>query len=80
MQDEDSLKWCLSSCHSLTTINNILTGDPLDAKMFEGTGWMLEEQGSDSSKFDKMMPTVVKPRQTDIFTIDSLPLELGIMR
>ena len=29
---------CLASCHSLTTINNVLTGDPLDAKMFEGTG------------------------------------------
>ncbi len=38
LNDEDNLKMCLASCHSLTTINNVLTGDPLDAKMFEGTG------------------------------------------
>jgi len=80
LNDEDNLKMCLASCHSLTTINNVLTGDPLDAKMFEGTGWMLEEQGTDESKYDKMMPTVVKPKQTDLFSIESLPLELGIIR
>ena len=43
-------------------------------------GWMLEEQGTDESKYDKMMPTVVKPKQTDLFSIESLPLELGIIR
>ena len=41
LEDEDKLKWSLASCHSLTTINNVLTGDPLDAKMFEGTGNIL---------------------------------------
>ena len=44
------------------------------------SGWMLEEQGTDESKYDKMMPTVVKPKQTELFTIESLPLELGIIR
>jgi hypothetical protein len=27
-----------------------LTGDPLDLKMFEGTGWELEEPGDDNTK------------------------------
>jgi len=80
LDDEDELKWCLASCHSLTTINQVMTGDPLDAKMFEATGWMLEEHGSDDAKFDKMMPTVVKPSQTDIFSLETLPLEIGIVR
>ena len=36
---------CLATCHSLTLINNDLTGDPLDVKMFESTKWTLEEEG-----------------------------------
>lgn len=33
----------LTTCHSLRSINNELVGDPLDLKMFEYTGWMLDE-------------------------------------
>ena len=33
--------------------------------MFQSTTWELEEAGkSDSSKFDMLMPTVVKPKST----------------
>ena len=54
---------CLSTCHSLTLIDNELVGDPLDIKMFQSTNWQLEEAGtSDTSKFDILMPTVVKPK------------------
>jgi cation-transporting ATPase 13A3/4/5 len=52
---------CLAACHSLTLIDNQLTGDPLDVKMFEATGWSLEEEGQDTSKFDMLMPSVVRP-------------------
>lgn len=34
------LMQALASCHSLTSIDNHLTGDPLDLKMFEATGWV----------------------------------------
>ncbi|XP_014295273.1 polyamine-transporting ATPase 13A3 isoform X2 [Microplitis demolitor] len=48
--------------HSLTLIDNELCGDPLDVKMFESTGWILEEpEISDTSKYDLLAPTVVKP-------------------
>lgn len=31
---------CMASCHSLTKIEGKLSGDPLDLKMFEATGWV----------------------------------------
>jgi len=79
LEERSPVMWSLASCHSLTSINQQLTGDPLDVKMFESTLWQLEESGGDNQKFDKMMPTVVKPPETGI-KVDSLPLELGIIR
>ena len=84
---------CLASCHSLTLIDNELIGDPLDIKMFQSTTWELEEAGkSDSSKFDMLMPTIVKPKSNaedldssfDPFDPNILrsdyPIEVGIIR
>uniref|UniRef100_A0A8B9TCD3 ATPase 13A3 n=1 Tax=Anas platyrhynchos TaxID=8839 RepID=A0A8B9TCD3_ANAPL len=34
---------CMATCHSLTKIEGVLSGDPLDLKMFEAIGWILEE-------------------------------------
>uniref|UniRef100_A0A8C7C2W6 Polyamine-transporting ATPase 13A3 n=1 Tax=Oncorhynchus kisutch TaxID=8019 RepID=A0A8C7C2W6_ONCKI len=38
---------CMATCHSLTNIDGKLSGDPLDLKMFEATGWVkdLEVKG-----------------------------------
>ena len=33
----------MATCHSLTTIDGKLSGDPIDVIMFEGTEWNLEE-------------------------------------
>lgn len=50
------------TCHGLTIIDNQLMGDPLDLKMFESTGWTLEEPDvSDTSKFSMLFPTIVRP-------------------
>ncbi|XP_046432017.1 polyamine-transporting ATPase 13A3 isoform X1 [Neodiprion fabricii] len=50
------------TCHSITLIDRQLSGDPLDLKMFESTGWTLEEPDvSDTSKFSMLFPTVVRP-------------------
>uniref|UniRef100_A0A8K9XCG0 ATPase 13A3 n=1 Tax=Oncorhynchus mykiss TaxID=8022 RepID=A0A8K9XCG0_ONCMY len=32
---------CMATCHSLTNIDGKLSGDPLDLKMFEATGWVI---------------------------------------
>lgn len=62
----------MATCHSLTIIEQELTGDPLDVKMFEATGWLLEEpQVADNNKYDLLVPTVVKPK--------SGALEIGII-
>ncbi|TRY61546.1 hypothetical protein TCAL_03194 [Tigriopus californicus] len=80
------MKTCLAACHSLTLIDNELTGDPLDIKMFESTDWVLEEAGEDTSKFDMIMPSVVRPRRSGLASIetdsleDDLPFEVGIIR
>jgi cation-transporting ATPase 13A3/4/5 len=54
-QDEDvsSSKYkmlrAMTTCHSLKIVGGELVGDPLDLKMFEFTGWELEESGGMSS-------------------------------
>lgn len=75
----------MATCHSLTIIDGVLSGDPLDLKMFEATGWNLVEPSSeDTTKYDNLCPTVVtwKPEKVSKDgTTDSLPqVEVGIVR
>ncbi|XP_019699180.2 probable cation-transporting ATPase 13A3 isoform X2 [Harpegnathos saltator] len=51
-------------CHSLTLIDDKLCGDPLDAKMFESTKWILEESDCmHVSENDVTTPMVVRPSE-----------------
>nr|XP_020664199.1 probable cation-transporting ATPase 13A3 [Pogona vitticeps] len=53
---------CMATCHSLTKIEGALSGDPLDLKMFEATGWILEEATEEETALhNQIMPTVVRP-------------------
>ncbi|XP_061095235.1 polyamine-transporting ATPase 13A3 isoform X1 [Conger conger] len=53
---------CMATCHSLTKIEGVLSGDPLDLKMFEATGWTLEEATEEETALhNRIMPTVVRP-------------------
>ncbi|XP_012945191.1 probable cation-transporting ATPase 13A3 [Aplysia californica] len=79
----------LASCHSLTIIDGELSGDPLDLIMFNAIKWHLEEPGTDTHKYDTIMPTVVKPYSSDTFLgeeeeFEALqrehPFEVGIIR
>lgn len=61
----DHLLFGMVTCHSITIMNGEMKGDPLDLKMFESTGWKLEEANvSDDRKYDLLFPTVVKPPAT----------------
>ena len=40
----------MATCHSLTTIEGKLSGDPIDVIMFEGTDWSLEETVEDNTQ------------------------------
>ncbi|XP_078374483.1 polyamine-transporting ATPase 13A3-like isoform X2 [Oculina patagonica] len=75
----------MATCHSLTVIDGILTGDPLDLKMFQATDWILEEPGEDNTKFDNIVPTIVKPKTAEEFIVESAleghtPYEIAIVR
>ncbi|KAJ8320109.1 hypothetical protein KUTeg_001696 [Tegillarca granosa] len=73
----------MATCHSLTLIDGELSGDPLDLIMFESTKWLLEEPGRDTSKFDTIMPTVVKPCTKKTYLASDMtqpPFEVGIIR
>eukprot|EP00794_Sanderia_malayensis_P015960 gene15960-17566_t len=84
--------YCMSTCHSLTYIDGQLTGDPLDMKMFETTGWQLEEPSSieETERYQCLVPTIVKPKrnlctpndhyETSLLDIDKMPVEIAILK
>ncbi|RXG68241.1 putative cation-transporting ATPase 13A4 [Armadillidium vulgare] len=79
MLENDHFLYGMAACHSITIINQKLVGDPLDLKIFESSGWTLEEPGNDdTSKYDMIMPTIVRPKKdivtTDVKMIASLSL------
>ncbi|XP_050686747.1 polyamine-transporting ATPase 13A3-like isoform X4 [Eriocheir sinensis] len=82
----DHLLFAMATCHSITIINLEKVGDPLDLKMFESTGWTLDEPGlDDTNKYDMMMPSVVRPSAPDVVISNENvetepPLELGMLR
>ncbi|XP_055354336.1 polyamine-transporting ATPase 13A3-like [Paramacrobiotus metropolitanus] len=77
--DRGPLILSMTTCHSLTLINGELSGDPLDLIMFKATGWTLEEPHTeDTSKFDLLVPTLVKPRKRH--AEEEEPDEVGIVR
>ncbi|KAL7637604.1 UNVERIFIED_CONTAM: hypothetical protein RMT77_012333 [Armadillidium vulgare] len=81
MLENDHFLYGMAACHSITIINQKLVGDPLDLKIFESSGWILEEPGNDdTSKYDMIMPTIVRPKKDIVTTDDKAPLEIGIMR
>ncbi|TKS80093.1 putative cation-transporting ATPase 13A3 [Collichthys lucidus] len=79
---------CMATCHSLTKIEGELSGDPLDLKMFSGTGWILEEPTEEETALhNPIMPTVVRPpkhavpeaNQNNPLT-QNMSCEIGIVR
>ena len=40
LQTTSAMATAMATCHSLTLIEGKLSGDPLDVKMFEATGWV----------------------------------------
>ncbi|XP_077551510.1 polyamine-transporting ATPase 13A3-like [Haemaphysalis longicornis] len=52
----------MATCHTLTSVDQELVGDPLDLAMFHATRWVMEEPAADAVQYDVLTPTVVKPR------------------
>ncbi|TGZ62437.1 hypothetical protein CRM22_007440 [Opisthorchis felineus] len=73
----------MATCHSLTLIDGVLSGDPLDLKMFQSTKWeFLEEFPEGQCKFDMAIPAVVRPVRENLLEEDQLvgAYEVGILR
>uniref|UniRef100_A0A8C2XDC3 Polyamine-transporting ATPase 13A3 n=1 Tax=Cyclopterus lumpus TaxID=8103 RepID=A0A8C2XDC3_CYCLU len=78
----------MATCHSLTKIEGVLSGDPLDLKMFSATGWILEEPTEEETALhNPIMPTVVRPPKHSVPEANqnnplthNMACEIGIVR
>ena len=43
----------MSVCHELNLIDGHIMGDPLDEKIFEATGWSLQQDGDEQNQVVK---------------------------
>ncbi|KAI7961924.1 hypothetical protein MJO28_000018 [Puccinia striiformis f. sp. tritici] len=57
------LMHALATCHGLKAVNGKIIGDPLDLRMFEFTGWSMEEAGDSlgPSNSQDTNPTLLSP-------------------
>lgn len=71
--------YALATCHSLKVVKGEILGDPLDAKMFEFTGWTIEEGRSDrgvksdrpgSSRPTDLVQAIVRPPGSAHFRLE----------
>ncbi|XP_059997268.1 polyamine-transporting ATPase 13A2 isoform X1 [Lagenorhynchus albirostris] len=51
----------LATCHTLSRLRDTPVGDPMDLKMVESTGWVLEEGSAADSIFGTQVLAVMKP-------------------
>ena len=56
---------CLACCQGITKVNGNLIGDPIDVKMFEGVGWVLNENVENKQNYDPLISTYVRPGKED---------------
>uniref|UniRef100_A0A803TW83 Cation-transporting ATPase n=1 Tax=Anolis carolinensis TaxID=28377 RepID=A0A803TW83_ANOCA len=55
----------MATCHSLLFLEGRIQGDPMDLKMFEGTGWEMQETCSEEKETGETEAfTIVKPGAT----------------
>uniref|UniRef100_W8BUZ9 Cation-transporting ATPase n=1 Tax=Ceratitis capitata TaxID=7213 RepID=W8BUZ9_CERCA len=78
----DNFLFGMVTCHSITIMNGKLMGDPLDLKMFESTGWILEDQKNipDSQKYGLIHPTIVRQPRKEKSPNESTEIETPVQR
>uniref|UniRef100_A0A672UWL7 ATPase cation transporting 13A2 n=1 Tax=Strigops habroptila TaxID=2489341 RepID=A0A672UWL7_STRHB len=75
------LLYSLATCHTVSVLRAQPIGDPVDLKMLESTGWMMEEEEGGLPAFQQFgmkVLAVVKPPPEEEQPRDRLPL--GILR
>jgi cation-transporting ATPase 13A2 len=49
----------LASCHGITRVNGKIIGDPIDVKMFEASGWELNENLENHDNYDSLVNKIL---------------------
>ncbi|XP_057713191.1 polyamine-transporting ATPase 13A3-like [Corythoichthys intestinalis] len=73
---------CMSTCHSLTTVEGKLCGDPLDLKVFTATGSILEEPTEKQNEIYMNISSLVRhPEQSsELGTVRQFPFSSALQR
>lgn len=58
----DHFLFGMVTCHSITVLNGIMMGDPLDLKIFQSTGWSLEDSKNipEEEKYGTIYPIILR--------------------
>uniref|UniRef100_A0A8C4M8H5 Polyamine-transporting ATPase 13A2 n=1 Tax=Equus asinus TaxID=9793 RepID=A0A8C4M8H5_EQUAS len=71
----------LATCHALSRLQDTPVGDPMDLKMVESTGWVLEEGPAAHSVFGSQVLAVMRPplREPQLQGTEEPPVPLSIL-
>ncbi|KAJ2852596.1 hypothetical protein IWW36_000225 [Coemansia brasiliensis] len=62
----------LATCHSLSMVDGVLVGDPLEVKMVEFTGWRLDENTSTTPHCAALTTTMHPPQDANLISSISI--------
>nr|XP_058160286.1 polyamine-transporting ATPase 13A2 isoform X1 [Dasypus novemcinctus] len=70
----------LATCHALSRLQDTPVGDPMDLKMVEATGWVLEEEPAADSAFGTQVLAVMRPPLQEPPGTEEPPVPVSILR
>ncbi|XP_017869045.1 PREDICTED: probable cation-transporting ATPase 13A3 [Drosophila arizonae] len=81
----DHFLFGMVTCHSITFMNGTMMGDPLDLKMFESTGWVLEDSNNipENEKYGLIYPTILRQPtrdETKLSPKEGMPTRSSVLR
>ncbi|XP_070260292.1 polyamine-transporting ATPase 13A2 isoform X1 [Myotis yumanensis] len=71
----------LATCHGLSRLQDTPVGDPMDLKMVESTGWVLEEGPAADSAFGSQVLAVMRPpiQEPQLQGMEEPPVPVSIL-
>ncbi|XP_045877086.1 polyamine-transporting ATPase 13A2 isoform X2 [Meles meles] len=71
----------LATCHALSRLQDTPVGDPMDLKMVESTGWVLEEGPAADSAFGTQVLAVMRPprQEPQLQGLEEPPVPVSIL-
>ncbi|XP_037586094.1 polyamine-transporting ATPase 13A2 isoform X2 [Cebus imitator] len=71
----------LATCHALSRLQDTPVGDPMDLKMVESTGWVLEEEPAEDLAFGTQVLAVMRPPlwEPQLQGMDEPPVPVSVL-